>query len=180
MTSGNVVSTALVFAAMLATQACAQQIAIWQAPVPDEMLAASPTALAQALAAQGYDTQSIETDDLLDPARLSAAKVGLLVIPTIGVYPSEGIPILEEYLKAGGSFISLGGIPFDRPLARAGGRWEFVALPDTPPRHVKVIANFEDEVPRQIRLSGGAEGERMLWERVPGEEGGQVPARNRG
>ena len=171
MTSGNVVSTALVFAAVLATQACAQQIAIWQAPVPDEMLAASPTALAQALAAQGYDTQSVATDDLLDPARLSAQEVGLLVIPTIGAYPSEAIPVLEEYLKAGGSFLSLGGFPFDRPLAKVGEQWQCASLPDSPPGQVQVIANFEDEVPRQIRLSGGTEGERMLWERVPGEQG---------
>ena len=169
MNFGKVITVALAVAVVSARPGWAQQIAVWEAPVARDLLAAEPAEVTRLLSEHGYQVESLSTDDLLEPARLAADAVSLLVIPTIGVYPGQGLPVLEDYLKSGGAFVSLGGVPFDRPLAQVGGRWELASTPDTPPGGTSVIANFQDVVPDLIRLSGAAEGERMWWEIVPHE-----------
>ncbi len=171
MSFPKVIAAALAVAVASAAPGWAQEIAVWDAPLAPDMLAAQPAEVARLLSEQGYQVKSLSTDDLLDSAQLTPDAVSLLVIPTVGVYPSQGVATLEEYLKRGGALVSLGGIPFDRPLARSEGRWQLASIPETAPGKVKVIANFEDVVPKLIRLSGGAMGERMWWETVADEAG---------
>jgi hypothetical protein len=139
--------------------------------VPRDQLAADTVALGRLFSDHDYDVESLTTDALLDPKLLSPDELQLLVMPALGVYPHEGLPTLAQYLKSGGALLSLGGLPFDRPLAKVNGRWQFIGIPESPPGQVNVIADFEQGLPAGIATMGGAAGERLTWEMVPNGEG---------
>lgn len=141
------------------------QIAIWRAPVSREHLAADPVRLQELLQAAGYQVAAIETNDLLEATRLTPQAVRLLIVPTHGLYPYEGLPVLEDYLKTGGAVLSLGGVPFSQPLIRAGGHWQPFTLPSKPSGRVRLLADFEQGLPPALAPTGG-EGKRMSIERV--------------
>ncbi|MEA3401403.1 MAG: hypothetical protein U9R79_09215 [Armatimonadota bacterium] len=154
---------------LLARGAAGQTVGVWQPPA-DTPLAAEPADMVDLLSDDGFDARTISTDELLDPAALTAERIPLLVIPTVGVYPDDGVPVLEDYLRAGGRVLSVGGVPFSRPLVRGEDGWQTAAIPEEPPGEVITIADFEETAPQGIAIRGG-EGEPMAWEVVTADGG---------
>ncbi len=150
--------------ALTAAPLCAQTVRVWDAPLPDELLAADPADAVDLLREAGYEAATVTTDQLLDAAALTPERIDLLVIPTRGVYPGEGFGVLEDYLRAGGRVLSLGGVPFSTPLERGPNGWEQASVPTEPPGEVRVIADFGDVTPA-IRTHGGEE-DPATWEVV--------------
>ncbi len=163
---------AAALAALLAATACAQQVLVWDPPTDRSTLAADPAAVVALLSRSGRQASTITTEQLIDPAALTPERADLLVVPTRGVYPAEGIEPLQDYLAAGGAVLSLGGVPFSRTLARAQGRWEIAQIPTEPPGEVQVIADFEAGVPEGLSRNSG-EGDEIAWE-IESEDGGGV------
>jgi len=63
----------------------------------------------------------LKTGDATDPAALNTKNVDVLIIPCSPAYPSGGREALLGFLKAGGSFVSIGGYAFDELVAPGGG-----------------------------------------------------------
>ncbi len=122
MSFPKVIAAALAIAVASAAPGWAQEIAVWDAQLPRDMLAAQPAEVARLLSEQGYQVKSLSTDDLLDSAQLTPDAVSLLVIPTVGVYPSQGVATLEEYLKRGGALRGAGSLRASRRQRRARSR----------------------------------------------------------
>lgn len=149
-------SASVVAVALLSLPACAQNVLVWSPPTP-AALAAQPQALVALLAARGYTASAVSTDELLSPGMLTPARAALLVLPTRGVYPLEGIAPLQDYLRAGGAVLTLGGVPFSRILTRTRNGWQVAEVPENPPGQVHVLADFEDGLPAGITTNTGGE-----------------------
>lgn len=160
-------AAALLALALTTAPLCAQTVRVWDAPLPAEMLAAQPAVVVDLLSEAGYDASTVATDDLLDATALTPERIDLLVVPTRGVYPGEGFGVLEDYLRAGGRVLSLGGVPFSRLLAEGPNGWEQVSVPGEPPGEVRVIADFGAAAPA-ITAHGGEDAP-FEWEIVEDE-----------
>lgn len=155
---------------LLCTPLQAQEVLVWQPPDGPSLLVTSPTAVTALLSAHGYHVSVISTDDLITPGALTPERVALLVVPTRGVFPLEALPAVQEYLRAGGCVLTLGGVPFSRVLARGGDEWRLAEIPTEPPGEVQVIADFEAGRPAGLSRNAG-EGEEISWEIVSDDEG---------
>ncbi len=157
---------------LVTSLACpAQTIGLWDAPLPREMLAADTSELAAALTDAGYEVTLLDTDQLLDPAALSPDALPLILCPTLGAYPHGGLGPLADYLHGGGSFMSLGGAPFDMRVTKADGEWQAVSLPEAAPDEIVEVADFDHGLPDTVSRMGG-EGDGFGFETLPHEEGG--------
>lgn len=141
---------------VLSLPACAQRVLVWSPPAAPQMLATSPDAAVALLAAEGYTASTVTTDELVAPGALTP-EIAMLVVPSRGAYPAEGIATLEGYLSAGGAVLTFGGVPFSRTLTRAGGGWEIAEVPEIAPEQVRVLADFEDGLPADIGANAGGE-----------------------
>lgn len=56
-------------------------------------------------------------------ARLNTDRFDLFINPYGSAFPKRAWPELLKYLRAGGNWLNLGGVPFSRPVVRAGGSW---------------------------------------------------------
>ena len=86
-------------------------------------------AVRAALAA--FDVSVLDANALT--AALDAARVDVLVLPFGSAFPQAAWPSIERFLSAGGSFVSLGGVPFAVPAVSAQGGWR--TSPRTPSYH---------------------------------------------
>jgi len=148
----------------------AQTIGLWDAPLPREMLTADTSKLAAALTEAGYEVTLLDTDQLLDPGVLSPDRMPLVLCPTLGAYPHGSLGVLADYLRAGGAFVSLGGVPFDLRVTKADGEWQAVVLPESAPDQIVEVAGFDDGLPDSLERQGG-EGEGFSFETLPHEDG---------
>jgi len=64
--------------------------------------------LRQAVAAAGYEIDSVSADSLCDAGTFAKARCNLLVIPNGRVLPMASIRVVEHYLNAGGQMIVCG------------------------------------------------------------------------
>ena len=71
-------------------------------------------ALEEAL--RGFDVSWVEGGDL--------AGFDLLITPYGSASPAAAWPAIFEYLKRGGNWLNLGGVPFAVPVVREGGGWK--------------------------------------------------------
>jgi Beta-galactosidase len=56
-------------------------------------------------------------------AQLDPARFDLLVTPYGSAFPKRIWPALLKYLRAGGNWLNIGGVPLSRPVVRDGSRW---------------------------------------------------------
>ena len=56
-------------------------------------------------------------------ARLNARDFDLFINPCGSAFPKRGWRAILEYLRAGGNWLNLGGVPLSRPVVRAGAGW---------------------------------------------------------
>ncbi|HET7288403.1 MAG TPA: hypothetical protein VFI71_13070, partial [Pyrinomonadaceae bacterium] len=56
-------------------------------------------------------------------AQLDAARFDLLITANGSCFPKRAWSVLLKYLRAGGNWLNIGGVPLMRPVVRAGGKW---------------------------------------------------------
>jgi Beta-galactosidase len=56
-------------------------------------------------------------------ARLNARDFDLFINPYGSAFPKRAWRVMLEYLRAGGNWLNLGGVPLSRPVVRAGSGW---------------------------------------------------------
>lgn len=91
---------------LIASPAFARVVVFWQDNFPT--VASQPiarTALVQAL--DGLDPIFASIDGLRDPATLAAAD--LLVLPYGSAVPTDAWSVIQQYLRAGGNLLVIGG-----------------------------------------------------------------------
>jgi len=59
--------------------------------------------------------------ELID--QLSSTRFDLLITPYGSAFPKRAWTQILKYLRMGGSWLNLGGIPLSRPVVRTGGQW---------------------------------------------------------
>ena len=75
--------------------------------------------LQQSLA--GFAASFLNERDLI--AQLDAQPFDLLITPYGSAFPKRAWNVLLKFLRAGGNWLNLGGIPLSRPALRVGGAW---------------------------------------------------------
>jgi hypothetical protein len=83
----------------------------------------------------GIDGVALPWRDFLEPlevtflsaaellTRLNQERIGLVINPYGSAFPREAWTAIEAYLRAGGNWLNLGGVPFSVPVARVGFGW---------------------------------------------------------
>ncbi len=56
-------------------------------------------------------------------AQLNAFRFDLLITPYGSAFPKRAWPEILKFLRRGGNWLNLGGVPLSRPVVRAGGEW---------------------------------------------------------
>ena len=56
-------------------------------------------------------------------AQLDASRFDLLVTPFGSAFPKRAWPAMLKYLRDGGNWLNIGGVPLSRPVVRAGSEW---------------------------------------------------------
>ena len=74
---------------------------------------------AEALAAVG--AVFLSQQELI--ARLNARDFDLFINPYGSAFPKRAWKVMLEYLRAGGNWLNLGGVPLSRPVSRTSSRW---------------------------------------------------------
>lgn len=100
------------------------RVAILRDDLPVTGTASDPEYLAELVRAAGHECEFLSADQLAERALLDAARVDLLVLPYGSSFPAPAAALLKDYLGAGGSFLAVGGYPFDRLLVRQRGVWQ--------------------------------------------------------
>ena len=55
--------------------------------------------------------------------QLGAERFDLLITPYGSAFPKRAWNAMLKYLRAGGNWLNVGGVPLSRPVVRAGGQW---------------------------------------------------------
>ncbi len=84
---------------------------------------ADPRRLASLLSDRGFNPQLVRSGDLVDPKVFNKDSLDLVIFPNAPFFPISAASNLIEFLKRGGSFVSIGGYPFDEPCSLEGERW---------------------------------------------------------
>ena len=69
----------------------------------------------------GAGTKLLSERELIE--QLNSARFDLLVTPYGSAFPKRAWPEILKFLRAGGNWLNLGGIPLSRPVVRAGDKW---------------------------------------------------------
>jgi hypothetical protein len=56
-------------------------------------------------------------------AQLNSSRYDLLITPHGSAFPKRAWSALLKYLRGGGNWLNIGGVPFSRPVVRAGSQW---------------------------------------------------------
>ena len=76
--------------------------------------------LRQALS--GFAVSFLNEPELI--AQLSVERFDLLITPYGSAFPKRAWNVLLKYLRGGGNWLNIGGVPFSRPVVRRGLQWE--------------------------------------------------------
>ena len=71
----------------------------------------------------GFAVNLLTERDLL--AQLNAERFDLLITPYGSAFPKRAWNALLKYLRAGGNWLNVGGVPLSTPVVRAGAGWKF-------------------------------------------------------
>ncbi len=73
------------------------------------------------LALGSFNVTYLSEQDLI--AQLNTEQFALLITPYGSAFPKRAWSSLLKYLRAGGNWLNLGGVPFAAPVVRAGAGW---------------------------------------------------------
>jgi len=92
-------------------------IAILKADIEKSAGYADPNVLSNVLTKAGFGVTLINPGDMSDPTILTKTNFDCVVFPYGPCYPYAAADTIKAYLKSGGSFVSMGGYAFDKPIA---------------------------------------------------------------
>ncbi|HEU4837258.1 MAG TPA: hypothetical protein VFS90_22700, partial [Pyrinomonadaceae bacterium] len=70
---------------------------------------------------QGFTVTALNERDLI--AQLNTTRFDLLVTPYGSAFPKRAWPAILKYLRDGGNWLNIGGVPLSRPVVRDGTAW---------------------------------------------------------
>ncbi|HYW46417.1 MAG TPA: beta-galactosidase [Bryobacteraceae bacterium] len=129
---------------LIAPPASARTVVFWQDAFPT--VASQPiarVALAQAL--DGLDPVFASLDSLRDPTSLAATD--LLVLPYGSAVPTDAWSAIQQYLRAGGNLLVLGGQPLRVPVTRVAGKFTEARPQDSYSSELDLRHTYEVPVP---------------------------------
>jgi hypothetical protein len=128
----------------------AKVVVFWQAGFPT--VASQPVErLALAKALRGMDTQFADLANLNEPATLSDAD--LLILPYGSAVPAGAWKGIEQYLRAGGNLLIVGGQPLCVPVAGEEGNFAESHPQDTYARVLDFRHTYEVPVPGDAQFA---------------------------
>ncbi len=72
-------------------------------------------------ALENFNSEFLDERDLI--AKLDAAHFDLLITPYGSAFPKRIWNVLLKYLRAGGNWLNIGGVPLSHPVVRNGSSW---------------------------------------------------------
>lgn len=99
------------------------RVAIFREEIPPSGTASDPNRLSGLARAAGYRCTFVTASELADPARLTADRFDVLLLPYGGSFPAAAADNIRTFLESGGSLLTVGGYPFDRPLVYTEDGW---------------------------------------------------------
>ena len=112
----------------------------------------------------GYACAYVSAEELADPADFSAARFDLLVLTRGAAYPAAAAANLRAFLQDGGSLLTVGGYPLDRPFVRQGAAWVAPSEVEVDASRLTAVAepgsglwitSARETAPRAASASGG-------------------------
>ncbi len=91
--------------------------------IPVRGAASSPETIATILRRDHMQVRLVSARELANPDVFNAERFGVVIIPTGQSFPAEARSAFLDFLRHGGSFVSLGGYTFANLLVRQGGQW---------------------------------------------------------
>jgi hypothetical protein len=116
-------------------------VAIFRDTIPATGTASDPDYLRSLAGRAGYGCAFVDAACLADPDVLSYARFDVLVVPYGASFPAPAAESLLAFCREGGSLLSCGGYPLDRPMAQQNGQWVDVA--DLTPDESKLQVLFD-------------------------------------
>lgn len=104
-----------------------QSVAIFRDDIPVSGTASDPARLRKLAEAAGYRCAYVRSSDLADPTRFSAGRYRVVILPCGGSFPADAADNLRTFFEDGGSLLTVGGYPFDRPMLHTRAGWRTVA-----------------------------------------------------
>jgi len=75
----------------------------------------------QAALQRPFEVSVLNEHDLIE--QLNVARFHLLVTPYGSAFPKRAWPAILKYLREGGNWLNIGGVPLSRPVVRTGSAW---------------------------------------------------------
>ncbi len=144
--SGAAVATALPQVILAAQSQKASVAVLWEpefravqgcGDIPRETL---QTAL------DNFNVEFLGEQDLI--AKLDAARFDLLVTPYGSAFPKRVWNALVKYLRAGGNWLNIGGVPLSRPVVRDGSSWLLEPAQNTFHKRLGITHSFPVDTSR--------------------------------
>lgn len=88
----------------------------------------------------GARTKLLSERELIQ--QLNSARFDLLVTPFGSAFPKRAWPEILKFLRAGGNWLNLGGIPLTRPVVRVGSGWRAEAHQTTYHKQLGITHSF--------------------------------------
>jgi hypothetical protein len=94
----------------------------------------------QAALQRPFNVSVLNENDLIE--QLSVARFHLLVTPYGSAFPKRAWPAILKYLREGGSWLNIGGVPLSRPVVRTGSVWVAEAKQATYHKRLGITHSF--------------------------------------
>ena len=109
-------------------------------------------ALKQAL--KDFTVTALNERDLI--AQLNTTRFDLLVTPYGSAFPKRAWPAILKYLRDGGNWLNIGGVPLSRPIVRDGAAWRVEPKQTTYHKRLGITHSFPID-PSTHKLSSSME-----------------------
>lgn len=88
----------------------------------------------------GFTVNFLSEQELI--ARLNSDRFDLFINPFGSAFPKRAWPALLRYLRDGGNWLNLGGVPLSRPVVRGGGSWRAESQQTTYHKRLGITHSF--------------------------------------
>lgn len=103
-------------------------------------------------ALESFTVEFLGERDLI--AQLDSARFDLLVTPYGSAFPKRIWPALLKYLRAGGNWLNIGGVPLANPVVRDGSRWVVEPAQTTFHKRLGITHHFPVDTPKDVNQIG--------------------------
>ncbi len=100
----------------------------------------------------GFTSEFLNERDLI--AQLDASRFDLLITPYGSAFPKRIWNALLKYLRAGGNWLNIGGVPLSRPVVRDGSRWLIEPAQTTFHKRLGITHWFSVDTPKNVNQIG--------------------------